>query len=310
MILPFFDFVSVCQGSASVRRLLWRHVRNLNISIFNIAELGLIMLDYIASGRFTISPSVARYIKSRLKELGEGICQASHNQVDPSSTKNKIKFNKIKQNKNIHHSPYRIFLVRVWEKVNRMLGLDGGFHQALSHNLATIWQKGVDKPNSKLHVDYYNLFESISNVNTLFLRDHQLEHITLKRVNFALTNWCPWQLPLMRSLIFAYWFWMTSYHVSVSYNTSIGVGCPKNGVQFDKCRLQTKLADFEINQCDPLMQCTAPSCLWHFFATVCCWFSYKFLIFIVSHLMFLYSGLRRYGTFPLLVPNYWMCHPT
>ena len=89
MILPFFDFVSVCQGSASVRRLLWRHVRNLNISIFNIAELGLIMLDYIASGRFTISPSVARYIKSRLKELGEGICQASHNQVDPSSTKNK-----------------------------------------------------------------------------------------------------------------------------------------------------------------------------------------------------------------------------
>ena len=44
---------------------------------------------------------------------------------------------------------------------------------------------------------------------------------------------------------------MTSYHVSVLYNTSIGLGCPNNDAQqFDKCRLQvsTKHALFELLQ--------------------------------------------------------------
>ena len=31
---------------------------------------------------------------------------------------------------------------------------------------------------------------------------------------------------------------MTSYHVSMLYNTSIWIGCPNNGAQFDTCRPQ------------------------------------------------------------------------
>ena len=31
---------------------------------------------------------------------------------------------------------------------------------------------------------------------------------------------------------------MTSYHVSVLYDTSIGMGCPNNGAQFNKCVLR------------------------------------------------------------------------
>ena len=31
---------------------------------------------------------------------------------------------------------------------------------------------------------------------------------------------------------------MTSYHVSVLYNISVGIGCPNNGAQFNKCGLQ------------------------------------------------------------------------
>ena len=46
------------------------------------------------------------------------------------------------------------------------------------------------------------------------------------------------QLSLVRSLIIAYWFWIISYHVSILYNTSIGIRCPNNGAQFNACRLQ------------------------------------------------------------------------
>ena len=46
------------------------------------------------------------------------------------------------------------------------------------------------------------------------------------------------QLPLMRRLIFAYWCWMTSYHVSVLYDNSIEMGGLNNGAQCYKCGLQ------------------------------------------------------------------------
>ena len=36
---------------------------------------------------------------------------------------------------------------------------------------------------------------------------------------------------------FVYWCLMTSYHVSVLYDTSRGIGCSNNGAQFKKCGL-------------------------------------------------------------------------
>ena len=45
---------------------------------------------------------------------------------------------------------------------------------------------------------------------------------TLYLVNFAhIKNALSRQLPLMRSLIYVYWSWITSYHVSVLYSNSI-----------------------------------------------------------------------------------------
>ena len=46
------------------------------------------------------------------------------------------------------------------------------------------------------------------------------------------------QLPLKYSLIFVHRFWMTSYHVSVLYDSTIGIEFPNNGGQFHKCVLQ------------------------------------------------------------------------
>ena len=43
---------------------------------------------------------------------------------------------------------------------------------------------------------------------------------------------------------------MTSYHVSVLYITSIGIGCSNNGAQFNKCTLHvcTKYALIKLPQ--------------------------------------------------------------
>ena len=40
------------------------------------------------------------------------------------------------------------------------------------------------------------------------------------------------------SLNFAYRSWMISYHISILYDISIGIGCPNHGAQFDKSRLE------------------------------------------------------------------------
>ena len=44
---------------------------------------------------------------------------------------------------------------------------------------------------------------------------------------------------------------MTSYHVSMLYHSSIGMGCPNNVVQFNKCKFKNR-CNIDTNYSIPL----------------------------------------------------------